>query len=99
MQLGVARLCLNCEEVHDAQTCPTCASENYTYLTRWVPTAKPPVEQSQSSKRRVVLPTRTQRLIFGSAVLGVAAFWFGRWSSRARTRFEEAATRDAGELR
>ena len=37
MQLRTARLCLDCEEVHDAQQCPVCASETFTYMTRWVP--------------------------------------------------------------
>ncbi len=34
---GTARLCLDCEEVHDAQQCPVCASETFTFMTRWVP--------------------------------------------------------------
>jgi hypothetical protein len=37
MQLRMARVCLDCEEVHDAQTCPVCASESFAFLTRWVP--------------------------------------------------------------
>jgi hypothetical protein len=37
MQLRVARVCLDCEEVHEAQQCPMCASETYAFLTRWVP--------------------------------------------------------------
>ena len=37
MKLRVARLCLDCEEIHDAQECPICASEAFAYLTRWVP--------------------------------------------------------------
>jgi hypothetical protein len=37
MQLRNARLCLDCEEVHDAQQCPTCASETFAFVTRWVP--------------------------------------------------------------
>ena len=41
MQLRLARLCLDCEEVHDApQQCPLCASETFAYLTRWVPPAE-----------------------------------------------------------
>ena len=40
MQLHVARLCLDCEEVHDAQQCPVCASETFAAMTRWVPTAE-----------------------------------------------------------
>ena len=37
MQLRTARLCLDCEEVHDSQHCPVCASEAFSYLSRWVP--------------------------------------------------------------
>ena len=37
MQLRNARLCLDCEEVHDAPQCPTCASETFAFITRWVP--------------------------------------------------------------
>jgi hypothetical protein len=37
MQLRNSRLCLDCEEVHDAQQCPVCASESFAFLTRWVP--------------------------------------------------------------
>src|SRR5262245_55739479 len=36
MQLRNARLCLDCEEVHDAPQCPVCASESFAFLTRWV---------------------------------------------------------------
>jgi hypothetical protein len=37
MQLRDARLCADCDEVHDAQQCPHCASERFSYLSRWVP--------------------------------------------------------------
>jgi hypothetical protein len=37
MQLRAARLCLDCEEVHEGQECPVCLSEAFVYLTRWVP--------------------------------------------------------------
>jgi hypothetical protein len=95
VQLRSARLCLNCEEVHDAQACPACASENYAYLTTWVPASKYLTRRPP----RILAPTRIERIIFGSAVLGVAAFWLGRWSSRVRKELEEKATRDTGELR
>jgi hypothetical protein len=95
VQLRSARLCLNCEEVHDAQTCPVCASENFAYLTRWVP----PGKRQTRHPPRIVKPTRVERIILGSAALGVAAFWLGRWSSRVRKKLEEEATRDTGELR
>ena len=37
MQLRIARLCLNCEEIHSAAHCPICASESFAYLSRWIP--------------------------------------------------------------
>jgi len=37
MQLHVARLCMDCEEVHDAQMCPVCGSETFAYISRWIP--------------------------------------------------------------
>jgi hypothetical protein len=37
MQLRTARLCLDCEEIHTEQQCPICASETFTFITRWVP--------------------------------------------------------------
>jgi hypothetical protein len=36
MKLDAARLCLDCEEVHEDQVCPVCSSEAFAYLTRWV---------------------------------------------------------------
>ena len=37
MQLRTARLCLDCEEVHDEYRCPACASDAFSYISRWVP--------------------------------------------------------------
>src|SRR5713101_264488 len=37
MRLAVARLCLDCEEVHDADRCPVCGSETFAFLKKWVP--------------------------------------------------------------
>ena len=37
MQLRVARLCLDCEELYVGSACPICASEHYIFLSSWVP--------------------------------------------------------------
>jgi hypothetical protein len=37
MQLRIARLCLDCEEIHEQQQCPLCASESFALISRWVP--------------------------------------------------------------
>ena len=37
MKLSTARLCLDCDEIHDEYRCPACTSETFAYMTRWVP--------------------------------------------------------------
>jgi hypothetical protein len=37
MQLRNARLCLDCDEVHEESHCPVCASESFAFIKRWVP--------------------------------------------------------------
>ena len=37
MQLRVARLCLDCEELYVGDHCPVCASEHYAFLSTWLP--------------------------------------------------------------
>jgi hypothetical protein len=37
MQLRVARLCLDCEEIHAEDRCPRCVSEHYAFMTTWLP--------------------------------------------------------------
>lgn len=95
MQLKAARLCLDCEEVHEAPSCPVCASETFVYLTRWVPAVKP---RTAPRPPRIVRPTRTQRILFGGGALGIAAYWVHRWSQRAREKVEERVE-TSGELR
>ena len=40
MQLRNARLCLDCDEVHEEPKCPICASESFAFLKRWVPASE-----------------------------------------------------------
>jgi hypothetical protein len=93
MQLRTARVCLDCEEVHDAQQCPTCASETFAYLTRWVPVperrarprpAEPPNRETVDTYREMLSPQRTigwsmiRRGALGLAIFGVAGWLWGR---------------------
>jgi hypothetical protein len=96
VQLKTARLCLNCDEVHNAQTCPVCVSETFVYLTRWVP-------RSQPVTRRVAPPvfaaTVPHRAVAGCGALSqVAAGLYGCFK-RVQSRIELMALRKAGELR
>ena len=96
MQLRTARLCLDCEDVHDAQQCPICASETFAYLTRWVPVperrARPrPVEpagsETATAYREMLHPTPAspwraiRRGAVGLALFGVAGWLWRRKSS------------------
>jgi len=38
MRLDDARLCLDCEEIHDERECPSCGSEAFGFLKRWIKT-------------------------------------------------------------
>jgi hypothetical protein len=94
MQLRRARVCLDCEEVHDAQSCPVCASEAFAFLSNWVH-----VEERRKTKRlrlvTILRPTWLQKVVFGSGVLGLLTFSVFRWARH----LEEHALDRAGELR
>jgi len=47
MQLRNARLCLDCDEVHDESHCPICASESFAFIKRWVPASERRARQRQ----------------------------------------------------
>ncbi len=100
MQLRLARLCLDCEEVHDAQQCPVCASETYAYLTRWV--AAP--ERRKSPRAAAAEPPpaarkSNHRAMIGYGVLGLGVVGLSRWLLRGREKIESTGLSGAGELK
>jgi hypothetical protein len=92
MQLRTARLCLDCEEVHDAQRCPSCASETFTFITRWVPaperrhrprpTTSPEAEVYKNLLNPEANPSIARRMLkpgmVGLTALGIAGLFLGR---------------------
>jgi hypothetical protein len=96
LQLTAARLCLNCDEVHDAQACPVCVSETFVYLTRWVPRSQPEV-------RRVVRPIAAtavaQRAVNHGSAFSLMTVALYNCFKRVQTRVELLSLRKAGELR
>jgi hypothetical protein len=93
MQLRTARLCLDCEEVHDAQQCPSCASETFAYITRWVPvperrqrprTTEIANRETVDTYREMLSPAPTsgwqmvRRGALGLALFGVAGWMWRR---------------------
>ena len=85
MQLRVARLCLDCEELHAEDACPVCASASYAFLSNWLPSEerrrwRRPVSHRTAAARR---PIETVKRLLVS--------WFGdpespRRQSPPRTR-------------
>jgi len=59
MQLRVARLCLDCEEIHADRTCPRCTSESFALISRWVPAperrARPRPDTTDAETYRALL--------------------------------------------
>jgi hypothetical protein len=52
MRLDDARLCLDCEEIHQEKECPSCGSEAFAFLTRWIQsTTRGTDAQARPSKR------------------------------------------------
>lgn len=79
MQLRSARLCLDCEELHEEPQCPACASEAFAYLTRWIP-----VDERKTRKRavpRAAAKPRVSSFVKGGAV-GLAVLATARWLLR-----------------
>lgn len=97
MQLRMARLCLDCDEVHDEYRCPICASDHFTYVSRWVPVPerreRPRAEPSPSPEaevyRQIVRGTPPPRkgrfltrTLVGLGAAGLAGLFLG--ARRAR---------------
>src|SRR5262249_28070865 len=84
--------CLDCEEIHDAQVCPVCASETFSFLTRWVPApeasterARPPSTNADIYRRLIDAPgenpsRRGRRLTRG--LIGLTAVGLVGWAWR-----------------
>ena len=102
MQLRNARLCLDCEEVHDAEQCPICASEMFASITRWVPAperrtrprATPPSERADAYRELLNTeprPSTTRRLLKHGA-LGLTAVGLISWFVRQNRSRESSGS-------
>jgi len=88
MQLRIARLCLDCDEVHSDYECPICASERFAFLTRWVPAEERrqrprPAAAVPPSPPPAPEPGRSRWVTRGAAgAAGLAVFAASRWLLR-----------------
>jgi hypothetical protein len=89
MDVRTARLCLDCEEIHEAQQCPRCGSETFAFISRWVgvadqrekPRPEPPPE-AEVYRRLLTgdsLQPKAMRLLRRGA-FGLAAISLLRWA-------------------
>ncbi len=84
MQLRVARLCLDCEELHTEDRCPRCISEHYAMVSTWLP-----VEERRRFRRPARTPAAPRHGV--AAILDKLVRWFKggeiieapeRWATR-----------------
>lgn len=104
MQLRNARLCLDCEEVHDAHQCPACASETFAFITRWVPAPerrgrpRPPEptrpEELQAYRLMLDRGQHSRWKLAGGSALGLALFGVAGWLWKSGG---ESARKDASD--
>jgi|SRR5687767_520267 len=109
MKLGVSRLCLDCDEVHDQERCPVCASEVFAFLTRWVPRSngrlthlRPAPEAPEVETYRQITGQqpknsgRHRMLLRGAVGLGMLgmAGWLWRRASGTQTETSQTAASD-----
>lgn len=96
MHLDVARLCLDCEDVHEQQTCPVCGSESFAFISRWVPprerpaptrTPPAPSRDAVDTYRQLIEPTdqtSSSNRWLRRGAMGLAAVSMVGWAWRRR---------------
>jgi predicted nucleic acid-binding Zn-ribbon protein len=90
MQLHVARLCLDCNEVYDANDCPRCGSETFAYLSRWVPAPERRVVTRAASSpeaevyKELIEPPTSRGRMLKRGVLGIGVLAAAGWFLRRR---------------
>ena len=104
MQLRNARLCLDCEEVHESQQCPLCASDAFVFITRWVPAPErrqkprasgPPPSPDTLDTYRELTDGRGDATAWGfvkRGALGLALVGMAGWMWRRNNRDDAATT-------
>lgn len=92
----MARLCLDCDEIHDSYRCPACTSETFAYITRWVPEPerherhRPTTSEEAEVFRKLVGDEAVDaspgvgRRMLKRSVIGLAALGLVGWFWRGR---------------
>jgi hypothetical protein len=110
MQLSVARLCLDCQEIHENDRCPVCTSEAFAFMTRWVkvdaPTRGPSTREKPAGPtpkadayRRILNPApqrSTPARWLRKAGIVVATGYLARWGWNIASQVRHSSRADAG---
>ena len=77
LPLEKARLCLECDTIHDQVSCPQCGSATFFYLANWVkprpepqPEPAPPPPRPPEPPRFEMLPRRKRHLLRNALMAG-----------------------------
>jgi hypothetical protein len=102
VNLRVARVCLDCDEVHDAQTCPICASESFAFVSRWVPVperrnrSRPAKSEDAEAYDQLVNPRPAGSLTskIAKGALGLATITAAGWLWQRIAAIDKGITTD-----
>jgi hypothetical protein len=89
MKLRDARLCLDCDDVHQESTCPVCGSESFAFLSRWVPAPegtrapRPATSEQAEVFRELLSPEPRHRRLVQRGLLGLTALGLAGWAWRS----------------
>lgn len=103
MKLRDARLCLDCDEVHNEGMCPVCGSESFAYVSRWVPapegtrSARPATSEQAEVFRELLSPEQMggNRRLLKRGLLGLTALGIAGWAWRSARAAAHHTTDDA----
>ncbi len=66
MPLEKARLCLECDTVHDLPACPQCGSSAFFYLANWIKPKEPPRPEPSAKKPAATQPPKKRHWLRNS---------------------------------
>ena len=85
-----ARLCMDCDIVFDGPLCPSCTSESYFPLSRWI---RPALDEIQAQAPRPLRQTVATTARNASLVLAGSGLAYALWKAFTSTGDKSSAKR------